>query len=87
VLIVEDPNTAPPKNMWKMTVDPIDAPDKPYHFSIDFEKGIPVKVTTEDGTVATESVELYKLLNKIGHDGKKLLHLSTTHLPTTPMQC
>uniref|UniRef100_A0A8H7NFL2 Argininosuccinate synthase n=1 Tax=Bionectria ochroleuca TaxID=29856 RepID=A0A8H7NFL2_BIOOC len=66
--ILEDPNTAPPKNMWKMTVDPIDAPDKPYHFSIDFEKGIPVKVTTEDGTVATESVELYKLLNKIGHD-------------------
>ncbi|CAG9999476.1 unnamed protein product [Clonostachys byssicola] len=65
---LEDPNAAPPKNMWKMTVDPLDAPDKPYHFSIDFEKGIPVKVTTEDGKVATESVELYKLLNKIGHD-------------------
>ncbi|CAG9943521.1 unnamed protein product [Clonostachys rosea f. rosea IK726] len=71
IVHLEDPNTAPPKNMWKMTVDPIDAPDKPYHFSIDFEKGIPVKVTTEDGTVATESVELYKLLNKIGHDGLK----------------
>ncbi|KAK7220619.1 hypothetical protein V2G26_008622 [Clonostachys chloroleuca] len=27
--ILEDPNTAPPKKMWKMTVDPIDAPDKP----------------------------------------------------------
>ncbi|CAH0043815.1 unnamed protein product [Clonostachys solani] len=66
--ILEDPNREPPKNLWTMTVDPVDAPDKPYHFSIDFLKGIPVKVTTEDGKEATESVELFKLLNKIGHD-------------------
>jgi len=51
-----------------MTLDPLDAPDKPYKFSIHFEKGIPVKVETEDGKVVTESVELFKLLNKIGHD-------------------
>ncbi|CAI6088098.1 unnamed protein product [Clonostachys chloroleuca] len=66
--ILEDPNREPPKNLWTMTVDPVDAPDKPYHFSIDFQKGIPVKVTTEDGKEATDSVELFKLLNKIGHD-------------------
>ncbi|CAG9998494.1 unnamed protein product [Clonostachys byssicola] len=37
--ILEDPNREPPKNLWTMTVDPVDAPDKPYHFSIDFQKG------------------------------------------------
>ena len=29
---------------------------------------IPVKVVTADGREATDSVELFKLLNKIGHD-------------------
>jgi argininosuccinate synthase len=66
--ILEDPNHEPPKHLWKMTVDPTDAPDKPYHFTIQFAKGIPVKVTTEDGKEATEPVELFKLLNLIGHD-------------------
>ncbi|ORY71036.1 argininosuccinate synthase [Pseudomassariella vexata] len=66
--ILEDPDHTPPKELWKMTVDPIDAPDKPYHFTIFFEKGIPVKVVTEDKKEVTDSVELFKLLNKIGHD-------------------
>lgn len=59
--------TPPPKELWTRTVDPTDAPDKPYNFTIHFEKGIPVKVVTPEGE-ATESVELFKLLNKIGHD-------------------
>ncbi|SPO03681.1 probable arginosuccinate synthetase [Cephalotrichum gorgonifer] len=66
--ILENPDRTPPKELWKMTVDPLDAPDKPYNFSITFEKGIPVKVVTEDNIEATEPVELFKLLNKIGHD-------------------
>ena len=66
--ILEDPDHEPPKHLWKMTVDPTDAPDKPYKFDITFEKGIPVKVTTEDGKSVTEPVELFKLLNLIGHD-------------------
>lgn len=66
--ILEDPDHEPPKHLWKMTVDPLDAPDKPYRFTIQFEKGIPVKVVTEDGKEATEPVELFKLLNRIGHD-------------------
>ncbi len=65
--ILEDPDHTPPKELWTRTVDPIDAPNKPTEFSIEFEKGIPVKVTTADGEV-TEYVELFKLLNKIGHD-------------------
>lgn len=46
----------------------MDAPNKPYEFSIYFEKGIPVKVVTEDKKEVTDSLDLFKLLNKIGHD-------------------
>ncbi|KND91097.1 Argininosuccinate synthase [Tolypocladium ophioglossoides CBS 100239] len=66
--ILEDPDHSPPKKLWTRTVDPLDAPDKPYHFTVHFDKGIPVKVVTEDKKEVTESVELFKLLNKIGHD-------------------
>ncbi|KAH8897746.1 argininosuccinate synthase [Thozetella sp. PMI_491] len=64
---LEDPNYTPPKDLWTRTVDPQDAPDKPLEFTIHFEKGIPVKVVTPDTTV-TDSLALFKLLNKIGHD-------------------
>ncbi|CAR24056.1 argininosuccinate synthase [Lachancea thermotolerans CBS 6340] len=48
--ILEDPDTTPPKGMWKLIVDPQDAPDKPEDLTIVFEKGIPVKISfTEDG--------------------------------------
>lgn len=66
--ILEDPDHSPPKELWKMTLDPFDTPDKPYHFTITFSQGIPTKVVTEDKQEVTESVELFKLLNKIGHD-------------------
>lgn len=29
--ILEDPNVTPPKDMWKLTVDPEDAPNTPEH--------------------------------------------------------
>ncbi|KAI1849508.1 hypothetical protein JX265_012759 [Neoarthrinium moseri] len=65
--ILEDPDHTPPKELWKMTLDPLDAPDKPTEFTIHFEKGIPVKVV-EGGKETTGSVELFKLLNKIGRE-------------------
>jgi argininosuccinate synthase len=65
--VLEDPDHTPPKELWTRTVDPTDAPDRPYDFTIHFEKGIPVKVVTPEQTV-TGSLELFKLLNKIGHD-------------------
>ncbi|KAK0747465.1 mitochondrial phenylalanyl-tRNA synthetase-like protein [Apiosordaria backusii] len=65
--VLEDPDHSPPKELWTRTVDPIDAPDVPYNFTIHFEKGIPTKVVTPEGEV-TDSVALFKLLNKIGHD-------------------
>ncbi|KAI1016967.1 hypothetical protein LB504_006796 [Fusarium proliferatum] len=65
--ILEDPDHTPPKDLWTQTVDPLVAPDKPLDFTVYFEKGLLVKVATPDQE-ATDSVELFKLLNKIGHD-------------------
>lgn len=42
--ILEDPNVTPPKDMWKLTVDPEDAPNTPERITITFEKGNPVKI-------------------------------------------
>ncbi|KAK0715611.1 argininosuccinate synthase [Lasiosphaeris hirsuta] len=66
--VLEDPDHSPPKELWTRTIDPQDAPNKIYEFTINFEKGIPVKVVTEDKQEVTDSLELFKLLNKIGHD-------------------
>ncbi|KAF4469705.1 argininosuccinate synthase [Fusarium albosuccineum] len=65
--ILEDPDHTPPKDLWIQTVDPLEAPEQPLDFTIYFEKGLPVKVTTPDKE-STDSVELFKLLNKVGHD-------------------
>lgn len=62
--ILEDPDTTPPKDMWKLTVDPTDAPDTPEEFTVEFKEGFPVKLTTHDAT-ATDPVELFLLANKI----------------------
>lgn len=50
-----------------MTLDPIDTTNTPTEFTIHFEKGVPVKVALSDKE-ETDSVALFKLLNKIGHD-------------------
>ncbi|KAI9314980.1 argininosuccinate synthase [Dichotomocladium elegans] len=64
--ILEDPNVTPPKDMWKLTVDPEDAPNFPERITITFEKGIPVKVVNHnDGTEVTEPVALFTYLNTV----------------------
>lgn len=63
--ILEDPNMTPPKDMWKLTIDPLDAPDKPEDFTIQFEKGLPVSLETEDGISVTDPVELFLTANAI----------------------
>jgi argininosuccinate synthase len=42
--VLEDPWMAPPKGMWKLTVDPEEAPDEPEVVEIDFEAGNPVAI-------------------------------------------
>lgn len=66
--ILEDPDCTPPKDMWKLTVDPLDAPDKPEDFTVFFEKGKPVKLVYTEGESTqevTEPVELFLTANKL----------------------
>lgn len=58
--ILENPDTTPPKDMWKLTVDPTDAPDVPENFSVVFEQGLPVKLVLDGGKkVVSDPVELF----------------------------
>lgn len=62
--ILEDPNVTPPKDMWKLTVDPEDAPNTPECLTIHFKSGIPVKVVNEQAKKTTEgSLEVFMELN------------------------
>lgn len=66
--ILEDPNITPPADMWKLTQDPLTAPDQPEDFTLTFEKGVPVKLEyTEKGQqkTVTDSVELFLAANAI----------------------
>jgi argininosuccinate synthase len=66
--ILEDPNITPPADMWKLTQDPLTAPDQPEDFTLTFEKGVPVKLEyTEKGQqkTVTDSVELFLTANAI----------------------
>ncbi|EGP89965.1 unnamed protein product [Zymoseptoria tritici ST99CH_1A5] len=62
--ILEDPNTSPPEDMWKLTVDPTKAPDTPEDFTLHFSKGLPVKLEY-DGKTVTDSVDLFLAANAI----------------------
>ena len=62
--ILEDPNTTPPKDMWKLTVDPEDAPTTPEDLTLHFTKGLPTKLETKDGSV-TDATELFLAVNAI----------------------
>lgn len=63
--ILEDPDTTPPKDMWKLTVDPEDAPNTPENFTVFFENGLPSKLVYDNGKEVTEPVELFLTANKI----------------------
>ena len=60
--VLEDPWAAPPPGIFRMTTDPIDAPDEPQVITVGFRSGNPVSV---DG-VEMGPVELLTLLNEIG---------------------
>ena len=60
--VLEDPNQAPPKDLFMLTVDPADAPDAPEDVVIGFEQGTPVSVNRE----VLDPVELLTVLNTIG---------------------
>ncbi|KAH6886425.1 argininosuccinate synthase [Thelonectria olida] len=65
--ILEKPDLEPPANLWTRTVDPLKAPDTPTNFTVHFTQGIPTKLELA-GQEITGSLEIFKALNKIGHD-------------------
>ncbi|CAN6449106.1 unnamed protein product [Victoria cruziana] len=60
--ILEDPANEPRKDMYMMSVDPEDAPDKPEYIEIGIEAGLPVSVNGEYLSPAT----MLAKLNEIG---------------------
>ncbi|KAI4235434.1 MAG: hypothetical protein L6R40_006477 [Gallowayella cf. fulva] len=66
--ILEECDTSPPPDMWKLTIDPEKSPDKPEHFTVEFTKGIPTRLEyNDDGKkkTVTEAVELFTTANAI----------------------
>lgn len=59
---LEDPWQEPPEEIYKMTVSPLNAPDKYSYIELEFEKGIPVAI---DGK-KYGAVEIIHKLNEIG---------------------
>ncbi|GMY09837.1 argininosuccinate synthase, chloroplastic-like [Fagus crenata] len=60
--ILEDPANEPKKDMYMMTVDPEEAPEKPEYIEIGIESGLPVSVNGKDLSPAS----LLAQLNEIG---------------------
>ena len=60
--VLEDPWVGPPKGMFRMTVDPQNAPDEPEFITIGYEAGNPVSVNG----VTLSPVDLLLTLNEIG---------------------
>ncbi len=73
--------------MWTRTDDPLTAPNHPQEVTVRFEKGVPVKVTSEDREW-TDSLDLFNALNAIGKkhgigNRHPLLKFSTSLIVTT----
>jgi argininosuccinate synthase len=60
--ILENPDNAPRHDMFVLTTDPLQAPDKPEMITIDFERGVPKRVNGR----ALDPVTLVETLNRIG---------------------
>lgn len=65
--VLEDPNTAADEDVYSRTNSTDTSPDTADILTIDFEQGIPVKVTNQtDGKSVTGAVELFAYLNELG---------------------
>ena len=63
--ILEDPNTTPPPDMWKLTSSLEDAPSTPESLSIEFKTGLPVKVEV-GSAIYEDPVKIFLALNALG---------------------
>jgi len=65
--VLEDPNAAAEEDVYSRTNGVDKQPDQADILSIDFEQGVPVKVTNQtDGTTVKGAVELFDYLNTLG---------------------
>ncbi|HEY2051653.1 MAG TPA: argininosuccinate synthase [Caulobacteraceae bacterium] len=62
--VLEDPSVEPPELVHMRTIAPEAAPDRPFVFTIDFERGDPVAINGE----ALSPANLLTRLNQFGHD-------------------
>jgi argininosuccinate synthase len=65
--ILEDPNTTPPADMWKLTTAPEDAPAQPERISIEFKAGLPVRVVAGEKKYE-DPVDIFLALNALGRE-------------------
>ena len=64
--VLENPWNEPPKDIYTMTVDPMDAPDEPEYVEIDFKQGVPCAVNGKD----MDYLDIIYLMNEIsGRNG------------------
>jgi argininosuccinate synthase len=65
--LLEDPDLAPPDDMFKLTRGLADTPDTPSNLSIEFKDSMPVRVVDHDsGESWNDAVELFEALNRLG---------------------
>lgn len=63
---LEDAACGPEESMFKMTVSPQNAPETAETVVIEFDKGVPVKITNKtDGTVKTDPLDIFLYCNMI----------------------
>ena len=65
--LLEDPNAAPPADMFKLTRSPMDAPDEPVTIDIHFKDAIPSLLEEEDGATS-DPLEIFERLNALGRE-------------------
>src|SRR3989338_5896371 len=63
--VLEDPSFEPKEEMFEMTLSPEEAPDKATELSIEFEKGIPVKLSDKTNKISyTDPLKLFTYLDR-----------------------
>jgi len=60
--VLEDPWNEPPENIYKLTANPIKAPNKATYIELSFKNGLPVKINNK----SLKPIELIEKLNVIG---------------------
>ena len=64
---MENPNTSAPSDLYKMTKDPLKAPEKSQDLEINFSKGIPASVKDlETNKIFYSPLKIMKFLNTVG---------------------